>query len=146
MYYLDSTLIQSNNQFKFYLNLMEYNDSKPIYLQLAERLMNDVEQDSSLCGQRIPSVRDFAAQCGVNANTVMRTYTWLQQKQIITNKRGIGYYYSEEASEIVLKERRETFLTKEIDYFIERLEALNITFEEFEKYYKKHTSKQRETK
>lgn len=122
---------------------MEYNDSKPIYLQLADRLMNDVEQDASLCGQRIPSVRDFAAQSGVNANTVMRTYTWLQQKQIITNKRGIGYYYSEEASEIVLKERRETFLTKEIGYFIERLEALNITLEEFEEYYKKRASQKR---
>ncbi|MGM9815645.1 MAG: GntR family transcriptional regulator [Lepagella sp.] len=125
---------------------MEYNDSKPIYLQLADRLMNDVGQDASLCGQRIPSVRDFAAQCGVNANTVMRTYTWLQQKQIITNKRGIGYYYSEEASEIVLKERRETFLTKEIDYFIERLEALNITLEEFEEYYKKRASQKRKQK
>lgn len=109
---------------------MEFNENKPIYLQLADQLMDETERHGFSPGGRLPSVREYAAQTGVNANTVMRTYTWLQQEGIIYNKRGIGYFYSDNAKELVFRMRREQFFEKEMPYFIGRMRALHITIEE----------------
>ena len=75
---------------------MEFNENKPIYLQLADQLMDLTESSDYYPESRIPSVREFAAQVGVNPNTVMRTYTWLQEKGILYNRRGVGYFFSNE--------------------------------------------------
>ena len=45
---------------------------------------------------RVPSVREYAAMVEVNANTVVRSYDYLQGQEIIYNKRGIGYFVSRE--------------------------------------------------
>ena len=70
---------------------MNFNDNKPIYLQITDGIM-----DSILCGEyppgeRLPSVREYAAKVEVNANTVMRSFDWLQQQSVIFNRRGIGF-------------------------------------------------------
>ena len=43
-------------------------------------------------GQRIPSVREYASSVEVNANTVMRTTDFLSQRELIFNRRGIGFF------------------------------------------------------
>ena len=110
---------------------MDFNENKPIYLQLADQIMDEVERSGLHGGRRLPSVRDYASKTGVNANTVMRTYTWLQQEGIIYNQRGIGYFYAEDARERVLAMRRKIFFEKEIKYLMDRLIALRISPEEF---------------
>lgn len=117
---------------------MEFNENKPIYLQLADQIMDEAERDSSLSGARIPSVREYASRYGVNANTVMRTYTWLQQEGIIYNQRGIGYFYTPNATERILDIRRKIFYDKELPYFFGRLKALHISPTEFGELYRKH--------
>lgn len=117
---------------------MDFKENKPIYLQLAEQLMDEVETSVSREGDRLLSVRDYAARCGVNANTVMRTYTWLQQEGIIYNQRGIGYFYTGDAHERVLKKRREIFYEKELPYFLERLKVLQISPAEIEAIYREY--------
>lgn len=114
---------------------MDFNENKPIYLQLADQLMNETERAGFVPGSRLPSVRDYASQTGVNANTVMRTYTWLQQEEIIYNKRGIGYFYCEGAQMRVFRMRRKQFLDKEMPYFVERMKRLGVSLSEFEDYY-----------
>ena len=59
---------------------MNFRESKPIYLQIAERLMDEMLQSVYMEEQRIPSVREYAAIVEVNANTVMRAYDYLQGK------------------------------------------------------------------
>lgn len=117
---------------------MEFNENKPIYLQLADQIMDDAERNPSVGRTRLCSVREYAAKTGVNANTVMRTYTWLQQEGIIYNQRGIGYFYAEDAHEKVLQMRRQTFFDQELHYFMERLEAMNIKPEEIFEIYSKY--------
>lgn len=114
---------------------MEFNENKPIYLQLADQIMDEVESAESLPGERLLSVRDFAAKSGVNANTVMRTYTWLQQEGVIYNQRGIGYFFSDDAAEKVFGMRRKIFFDKEIKYFLERLAAMKIGPRQFSQIY-----------
>lgn len=117
---------------------MEFNENKPIYLQIADQIMDDVEQSPQSGGERIPSVRDYAAKSGVNANTVMRSYTWLQQEGIIYNQRGIGYFYSPDARKRVLEMRKRVFFDKEMKYFFNRLRAFDMGPSEIAKLYNEY--------
>lgn len=124
--------------------MMEFDDNKPIYLQLADQIMDEVERQEFDTGERLLSVREYAAKTGVNANTVMRTYTWLQQEGIIYNKRGIGFFYEQDARQKVLMMRRQIFFVKEMPYFLERMFALGVTLQDFTYSYDSYLKKRRD--
>ena len=73
----------------------------------------------------------------VNPNTVMRTYEFLQNKEIIFNKRGIGYSASEQANNRILAYRKERFLDVESPDFFRTMYLLNISIAELKVYYDK---------
>ncbi|RYZ31723.1 MAG: GntR family transcriptional regulator, partial [Sphingobacteriales bacterium] len=87
-------------------------------------------------GDRIPSVRDLGVELEVNPNTVMRTYDFLQQKDIIYNKRGIGFFAADEALERIKSYRKEQFLETELPLVFRNVYLLNISLEEIEQRYK----------
>lgn len=109
---------------------MNFKENNAIYLQIADRICDEILFGQYQEGERIPSVREYAGLVEVNANTVMRTYDYLQSKDVIFNKRGIGYFVSPGARELILTLRRETFLKEEIEYFFKQLHTLNISPEE----------------
>ena len=112
------------------------NENKPIYLQLADQIMDETERPGFEPDGRLPSVREYAAGSGVNPNTVMRTYTWLQQEEIIYNKRGVGFFFSPSAREKVREMRRSQFFAKDLPYLIERMKALGISPQDIETAFK----------
>ena len=71
---------------------MNFKESKAIYLQIADRICDEILLGQYPEEERIPSVREYAAIVEVNANTVMRSFDYLQVQNIIYNKRGIGYF------------------------------------------------------
>lgn len=115
---------------------MDFKENKPIYLQLADKVMDDLAAGYSRDDGRLPSVRDYAVQTGVNVNTVMRTYAWLQQNDVIFNRRGIGYFFADDAAERVRIMRRKKFFGSEMAYFMERLSALGISPDELSALYR----------
>ena len=74
---------------------MNFKESKAIYLQIADRICDEILLGQLGEEERIPSVREYAAIVEVNANTVMRSFDYLQSQNIIYNKRGIGYFIEE---------------------------------------------------
>ena len=48
----------------------QFTNDRPIYLQIAEQIILQIASGSYAPGERLPSVRDFAAQAGVNPNTM----------------------------------------------------------------------------
>jgi len=115
---------------------MEFKENnKPIYLQLVDKICDDVLLEVYGDDTRIPSVREFAAQVEVNANTVMRAYDYLQQNGIIYNKRGIGYFVSAGASDSIRKERMERFANNGLDEFFGQLKLLGVTPEQLLEMY-----------
>ena len=114
---------------------MDFRESKPIYLQITEGIMDEIVDGNYPPDGRLPSVREYAANVEVNANTVMRSYDWLQQQGIIYNKRGIGYFVSPDAPEIILTMRRNIFFKDEAQYFFSRLKSFGITPEELKTLY-----------
>ncbi len=102
---------------------MNFNDNKAIYLQLAERIMDAIIAERYTPGSRIPSVREYAAEVEVNPNTVVRSYEYLEQKGIVYNKRGLGFFVADNAPEVVMSMRRAVFYAEELPYFFERIES-----------------------
>ena len=114
---------------------MEFINTKGIYLQIADSISEKVMEGKYPPGEKIPSVRDLASEIGVNPNTVMRTYTELQTRGIIDNKRGVGYYVSNEALNIIQKWKREEFFSVELPLIVKQTKILGITFEELKPYF-----------
>ena len=79
----------------------------------------------------------------VNANTVMRSYDYLQTHGVIYNKRGIGYFVSVGARKLILSLRKEYFLKEEVDYFFKQIFTLGISAEELSGMYQEFIKKQK---
>ena len=109
---------------------MNFNDNKPIYLQIADSLMDSIVRGDWPDESRLPSVRDYAIEAGVNPNTVMRTFVWLQQQELIYMKRGIGYFVASNAADRILQMRKEYFFDHEANYFFDRLSSFGISPEQ----------------
>jgi DNA-binding transcriptional regulator YhcF (GntR family) len=109
---------------------MDFRKQKPIYLQIADRLMEQVLQGMLTPDGRMPSVRDVAASMGVNPNTVMRSFEYLQQEEIIYNRRGVGYFVSPDANGKILALQRREFLEEELPYIRQRMKTLGISIDE----------------
>lgn len=106
---------------------MDFNENKPIYMQIADAIMDGVLSGEYQLDARLPSVREYAARVEVNANTVMRSYDWLQQQMVIYNKRGIGFFVMPEARKRILEMRRNIFFHDEADYFFSRLFSFGLS-------------------
>lgn len=89
--------------------------------------MDDIQEGVYPPDGRLPSVREYASNIEVNANTVMRSYDWLQQQEIIYNKRGIGFFVLPQAKERIIDMRKEIFFRDEASYFFGRLSSLGLT-------------------
>lgn len=110
---------------------MEFDENKPIYLQIADRLCDEILAGKLRPEDRIPSVREWGASIGVNPNTVVRSYEILSDKGIIYNKRGIGFFVCSDARKMILKSQREAFLNDELPRFVAKAELLEINLKEF---------------
>lgn len=116
--------------------MMEFQEVKPIYLQIADKIMDDILANVYREQERLPSVREYAASVEVNANTVMRTYDFLSQRQLIFNRRGIGFFVETGARGRILELRRAKFFSTESNYFFGRLASFGVTPEELTQLYR----------
>lgn len=115
---------------------MQFNTHLPIYIQIADHIRDLILGGTWPDGERIPSVRDLAVELEVNPNTVIRTYSLLQEEGTLDNKRGIGYFTSPHARSLVLKQKRNRFIETELPEFFASMEKLGITLEELEGYFR----------
>jgi len=106
---------------------MEFKSSKGIFLQIADNLCHQILEGLLKPNDRVPSVRDLAEEFEVNRNTVMRTYTILQESGIFDNKRGIGFFVSENAVELVRTNEKAHFFDHDLPDFIRKVQLLKLT-------------------
>lgn len=115
---------------------MEFRDNKAIYLQIAEYVCEHILLGKWKAEEKVPSVRELAVELEVNPNTVMRTYELLQNKNIINNKRGIGFFITDDAIKHVKSYRKVLFMEDELPVVFRNIYLLNIGFDELEGKYK----------
>jgi GntR family transcriptional regulator len=119
---------------------MEFRDNKAIYLQIAEYVCEHILLGKWKKEDKVPSVRELAVSLEVNPNTVMRTYELLQTKNIINNKRGIGFFVAEDAESQVKAYRRLQFMEDDLPGLFRNIYLLNISFKELEDRYNSFVS------
>lgn len=123
---------------------MQFRESVSIYLQIADFICERILLKQWKVEERIPSVRELAMQLEVNPNTVMRTYEFLQQQNIIYNQRGIGYFVAPEAIKNATQYRKTEFMENELPVLFRNMYMLGMDLEElmprFETYKKQNFS------
>ena len=120
---------------------MNFKDNKAIYLQIADRIGDQILAGSLPPDGKVPSVRELAAEIEVNANTVARTYDHLQHIGVIYTKRGLGYFVSPDARDTIVSRRREQLMQGEMDYYLGQLKAVGITPAELHQIYSDYIAK-----
>ena len=119
------------------------NNSKAIYLQIADDICDKVLTAVFVPDERIPSVREYAAQVEVNVNTVMRAYDYLAGLEIIYNKRGLGFFASPDARQKVIELRRREVLGEGVQTVFRQLAMLDITPSQLSEMYQQYLNNQK---
>ncbi|MBQ5993865.1 MAG: GntR family transcriptional regulator [Bacteroidales bacterium] len=109
---------------------MDFKSTQTIYRQIEHWVYEQVLSGAWKPGERAKSVRELAVAFEVNPNTVMRSYERLQNQEIITNKRGIGFFVNEDAPEKIHALRKKEFMEEEVPEFLKNMRLLGITMEE----------------
>jgi len=117
---------------------MDFDSSKPIYLQIVDFFYENILIRKWQEGERIPSVREIAMLVEVNPNTAIRAFTHLQEMEVIYNKRGIGYFVSDNGYQKVLAIRRNEFKQVTLPDVFKKMRLLDVTFEEVKNLYEKN--------
>ncbi len=121
---------------------MEFRDDQAIYLQIADLFSENILLKKWNPGDRIPSVREMAVNIEVNPNTVMRTFNHLQEKGIIFNKRGIGYFVSPDGLEKTKSMQKEQFVENELPKLFKTMHLLNMSFDDLAVLHRRYKESQ----
>ena len=114
---------------------MNFTETRPIYIQIADYVCEQILSEKWKLGERVLSVRELGATLEVNPNTVLRSYDFLQNMDIIVNKRGIGYFIAENAMNNILIFRKERFFKEELPEIFKNMMLLHIQMNEIEEAY-----------
>ena len=113
---------------------MDFKNQKAIYLQIAERIMDQILSGQYPEGGKLPSVREYAAEVEVNVNTVARSFEWLQNQDVVVTRRGLGNFVNEGARHIVLELRKREFFNEQVPEFFRTMKTLGVTLNEIVPY------------
>lgn len=109
---------------------MQFKDGLPIYIQIAERLSDEVMAGTYPPEGRVPGVREYSALLEVNVNTTVKSYDQLAQRGIIQAKRGMGYYVTAEAPTIIREQRQRYFRQHILPEFLRQMKLYGISLDE----------------
>lgn len=107
---------------------IDFLPDKPIYQQLIDRILGDIMRGTLEAGEKLPSVREYAVEVGVNANTMQRVYKELEQMEITETRRGQGSFVTEDQKKILAlrNEMKEQLVTT----FLQNVAAFGFTTDE----------------
>lgn len=100
----------------------------PIYIQLVEIIKMDIVSGKYLPGDKLPAVRDYASELGVNPNTVQRSFAELEREELVKSDRTNGRYVTDDRIKIdgLLNDLCEKY----VDELFEKLNSLGLSDEQ----------------
>ena len=107
---------------------LEFNNNIPIYLQVIEKIKQDIVSGKLKPGEKMQSSREYSNELGINFNTVARVYKELEMEEIVFTKRGLGTFITESTEQI--NSLRYDMAKKQIVTFIKGMEQIGYTKEE----------------
>ena len=107
---------------------LDYQSRTPIYEQIIKEIERYVALGILKPNEQIPSIRELAANLGINPNTVKKAYTELEQKGVIYVISTKGTFITDKTKEVVERKIQEGI--REINKIIAELEMLDVSKEE----------------
>ena len=103
----------------------EFHNDAPIYAQVMERVERMIVSGSLAPGERLPSVRTFAMEAGVNPNTMQKALTELERGGLIYSQRTSGHFVTEDQA--VIASVRAELAELHTDQFLQDMRELGFT-------------------
>ena len=106
----------------------DLSNDRPIYLQLMERIQQDIVSGVYSPGDRLPSVRELALEAAVNPNTMPKALSELERSGLVYSQRTSGRFITED--ETMLKQLKSQLAEEHIRDFFEKMRQLGFQTEE----------------
>lgn len=103
-------------------------DDRPIYVQLMETITAAIASGTLAAGSRLPSVREMAAQAGVNPNTMQRALAELEREGLLYSQRTAGRFVTNQSDRITQK--RKELAMQQIRIFLSSMKEMGYTSEQ----------------
>lgn len=88
---------------------ISFDENRPIYLQIKEYLEDAIINGAIEPGERVPSTNEFAKHYKINPATAAKGVNELVTENILFKRRGVGMFVTDDAREILIEKRKETF-------------------------------------
>src|ERR1044071_1490129 len=102
-------------------------ESRPIFVQIAEAISNDIISGAMPDESQVPSTNEFAAFYRINPATALKGVNLLVDEGILYKKRGIGMFVAEGAPARLVTKRRDQFSEEYVKPLVQEAEKLGIT-------------------
>lgn len=101
--------------------------SRPIYAQIIEKVSLDIVSGKYQPGDKLPSVRDLAAQAGVNPNTMQKALSELERENLVHSARTRGRFITEDKA--MIEKMREELASTQIKEFLNKMSQMGFDYE-----------------
>jgi DNA-binding transcriptional regulator YhcF (GntR family) len=105
-------------------------DGRPIFIQIAEKIKDDILAGRLEEEAQVPSTNQFAAFYRINPATAAKGVNQLVEQGILYKKRGIGMFVATGAPEKLREQRRKQFYEQYVVTMIHEAEKLGITLDQ----------------
>jgi DNA-binding transcriptional regulator YhcF (GntR family) len=109
-----------------------------IYLQVADFVCEKVLTGAWRDGDKLPAVKDLAVLTSVNPNTVIKALTWLQDNEILSTQRGVGYFLTQGAASKTLALKRREFIEEDLPDVFASMQLLGVDLDELAVLYQNY--------
>lgn len=109
---------------------MRFNNERPIFVQIADLLVEDIVSGRLEAGARLPSAREIGESLEVNPNTAARALLALADSGVARCERGTGYFVAEEGPRIAREEKKRRFFEETLPGVFKAMDELGVGAEE----------------
>src|SRR5699024_5269676 len=100
----------------------EFENDRPIYLQIASFIERDILKGKYKAGDKLPSVREFASVADVNPNTMQKAFSELEKNNIVFSSRTSGRFVTDD--EEIIQRRRVLLAEEYVDDFLIKMKEI----------------------
>ncbi|PWA07911.1 GntR family transcriptional regulator [Pueribacillus theae] len=110
--------------------ILNTDDTKPIYIQIAEWLENEILSENFKSGQKVFSQYQLAELFNINPATAAKGLNVLADENILYKKRGLGMFVADRAKQMILTKRKNETLKRMVLEIVLEAERLGVSKEE----------------
>ena len=114
-------------------------DGRPLFLQLAVQIENQIIDGTLAEGAQVPSINEFAVFHRINPATALKGIALLVDSGVLFKRRGIGMFVADGARDQLLTTRRQRFDAEFIHPLLAEARALGLTTDQLIEMIRKDT-------